>query len=196
MQVVEVTQERASRLPFRSRYPTAKLIAWMLAEAGLLRPFQPIRVIDITFGQGVFWHALRSKVVVAGVDVRRLDWAVRPRCFIEQPAQRWKKWLQEALDCLGGRVDLVVVDPPSQEWRRGREVGGRYHYRASRALGRPEGILEAGLGLARELGVPLLYHWKEPLGREHIVGPVAFRPFFHLLNQRAARYRSYFGVLA
>ena len=62
-------------------------------------------------------------------------------------------------------------------------------------MGGPREILEAGLAVAERLRVPLLYHYREPLDTGHVVGPVAFRPFFYVMNPRAAGYRSYFGIV-
>jgi len=183
-----------------SKYPVSCVVRDLLGQAGLLRPFEPVRIIDLTYGQGIWWYALKGKAIVAGIDIRKLDWVVRPRWFKISLAQAWDNWIEEALKALGGRVDIIAVDPPWQECIRGngcrgREIGGRYHYRASRAIGNPELILESARRLAGRLGAPLLYHFKHPLGGEHLAGPVAFRPFFYLLNPKAAEYRSYFGVI-
>lgn len=195
--IVTIDQVDVQRRRGCGRYPTSCIVRDLLNEAGLLEFAKPLRVIDVTYGQGIFWAVLRSKVVVAAVDIKRLDWRVRPRCFIQAAAQKWRAWLREALECLGNQVDIVAVDPPWQKWRRGREPGGRYHYRASRALGTLESILKAGIELAAYLNAPLLYHWREPLAQyEYLAGPVAFRPYFYIINPRAANYRSYFGVVA
>ncbi|MEB2836680.1 MAG: hypothetical protein GSR80_000627 [Desulfurococcales archaeon] len=199
MQVVD--QREAARLPFRSRYPSAKLVAWLLSEAGLLRFGEPLRVLDVTYGQGVFWDALKGRVLVAGFDIKRLGWVVRPRCFFEAPAWAWRYRVDEVEACLGGGPGLIAVDPPWEECAkgngcRGREPGARYHYRVSRAVGRPQLILEAAASAALHWSARLLVHYKERWVPEGfaVVVEAYWKPF--LPNVDKYGYRNWWGVLA
>ena len=98
-------------------------------------------------------------------------------------------------------MHVVVVDPPFQNCSRGNgcrgtryEVGGRWFYRVSRAVGTPEQILESAARLAGELGVPLLVHYESewvPEGFDIIVS-VFWRPS---LPHASESYRTWWGVL-
>lgn len=194
--VVELSQAEAARLPFRSRYPSSKLVAWLLAEAGVLRPLQPLRVLDLTYGQGIWWHAIRGRVAIAGLDVRRLNWVVKPRCFILSPAQEWRGARARLEECLGGPPDLVAVDPPWQECIKGNGCqASRRHYRVTAAIGSPESILEAAADAARAYRAPLLVHFRErwvPEGLNPVI-EVWWKPF--LPNVDKYGYRNWWAVL-
>ena len=72
-----------------SKYPVSCVVRDLLDAAGLLLFGKPLRVIDLTYGQGIWWYALKGKAIVAGFDPARLSWRVRPRCFFNSYAQRW-----------------------------------------------------------------------------------------------------------
>ena len=58
--VIDVIDQReAQKWPGRG-YPTSKMVVYMLREAGLLRPLKPLRVVDMTFGQGIWWMGLQQ----------------------------------------------------------------------------------------------------------------------------------------
>ena len=198
MQVVD--QREAAKLPFHSRYPSSKLVAWLLDRAGLLKPFKPLRVLDLTYGQGIFWDAIAHRVVVAGFDVKRLEWVTTPRCFFEAPAQDWKRYSSRIRECLH-RVDLVVVDPPWQKCVkgngcRGRGIGGRYHYRVSHATGSPQSILIAAADAAAYYNTPLLVHYKERWIPQdfNLLVETWWKPF--LPNVDKYDYKNWWGILA
>ena len=179
-----------------ARYPSSCIVVQLLDEAGLLRPLQPLSILDLTYGEGRFWAAL-SQAVVAGFDVRRLGWVRRPRCFWRAPAQHWQRYTSEIEECLAGRPQLIAVDPPWQRWQRGREVGGRYYYRAANAWGAPEEILRAAAEAAQHWQAPLLVHYATrwlPPGFTPVV-EMWWRPWFHLLNKKASNYKSWWAVL-
>ena len=182
-----------------ARYPIGCVVRDLLARAGVLRPLQPLRVLDLTYGQGIWWTAL-PQARVAGFDVKRLDWRRRPRCFFRQPCQSWRLREREIAECLGGHPDLVAVDPPWEKCVngngcRGREIGGRYHYRASQAVGSPESILEAARQAAEYFSAPLLVHYEAPWRPEGftVAVEVWWKPF--LPNVDKYGYRNWWAVL-
>ena len=190
-----ITQTWAAKLPFRSRYPTSKVVSFLLSEARVIPPLRPMRVLDLTYGQGIWWDALKHRVVVAGLDVRRLDWVVKPKCFFESMAQRWRLIERDILDCLGGRPDVVAVDPPFQRERRGREISGRVHYREELSFGPPQQIIEAAADAARHYGAPMIVHYRErfiPKNFEVVV-EAWWKPF--LPNVDKYDYKNWWGVL-
>ena len=67
-------------------------------------------VVDATYGVGGFWRGCRPRRLVA-VDLRRRRWLVEPDHFIQGDALS-RGVLEEARRAAGGRVDLLVVDPP------------------------------------------------------------------------------------
>jgi len=193
MLAIEITQQQAARLPFRSRYPSAKMVAGLLGHAGLLRPLEALRVVDLTYGQGIWWDAL-PQAAVAGYDVKQLSWVRRPRCFWQAPAWTWRYYIAEIEKCLGGHPNVIAVDPPWQTTRRGREPGGRYHYRVSRAFGSPQMILDAAAAAATYWHVPVLVHYKEqwiPDGFNVLV-EAWWRPFLYRAGQD---YRTWWGMI-
>jgi len=191
-----VSQIEVQRWPGRG-YPSSKLVLYLLREAGLLKPFERLRVVDMTFGQGVWWMSL-PQARIAGFDVRRLDWKRRPSCFFQQPCQSWRLRVAEIEECLGGQPDLVAVDPPWERCVKGngcRGRGARYHYRASRAVGPPESILEAARQAALYWGVHLLVHYETrwiPAGLKPVV-ELWWKPF--LPNVDKYDYRNWWAVL-
>ena len=172
------------------RAPVSCLITDMIAEAGVPQSVW----FDATYGEGRFYIAFRPRVLI-GADIRFLEWVVKPDAFILSPV--WSSW--RYLAKLGVRPEVYVLDPPWQECVkgngcRGREVGGRYHYRASLAVGSPETILGEGVKAAERLGVRyILVHWREEVKLEgwSLTQSVHFKPFL----PRATEYTSWFGLL-
>ena len=129
------------------KYPVSCLLQRLLVEAGLLQPFRPIRVLDLTFGEGRFWRAL-PQAIVYGFDVRRLRWHSRPYRFWQESCEKWTRVRDE-------KFDLVVADPPFSPYKR--EKRGHYKANGSVAL-----ILYEAWKAARYFHAPLLIHfmWK------------------------------------
>ena len=190
---VPVEMWRLQRAFPRCRYPYGTMVWLLLREAGL----RPRSVVDLTFGLGKFWSCWRPPLLV-GYDVRRLPWVVEPDVFRLGPA--WAAWW----DLREGRVprpDLVAVDPPWQQCRKGngcrpaiRGVGSSWWFRVSRAVGTPELILESAARVAVEAGVPLLVHFERewvPAGFSLVVG-VWWRPS---LPRASPGYRTWWGIL-
>lgn len=171
-----------------AKAPSSCVVRDLLREAGLLRPLQPIRVLDMTYGQGVFYVAFNARV--AGFDVKRLEWRVKPALFYQEPCWAWRRRLDEILRVLGG-VDVVAVDPPWANWYGTRSRKARMHY--SQAVGTPMDIIErCGAAAARLLGVPMLYHYAEPLRYRHVAGPVEFHGRSRYIREPRP---SFFGVV-
>lgn len=167
-----------------AKYPSACVVRDMLREAELLKPLRPIRVLDLTFGQGVFYAAINA--IVFAFDIQRLDWVTKPYMFYQKPCWAYRRYLDEI-----GDVDVVVIDPPWAQWDHRGSRRARNYY--SEALGRPEDILMCGINAAHDLGKPLLYHWREPLTNyKHIVGPIQFRGRSRYIKQPRP---SYYGVI-
>ncbi len=138
-------------------YPSSCLVRKLLGQAGLFKPFQHLRVLDLTFGQGIFYYSFRSKVQVYGFDIRRLDWVVKPYRFYNASCDKWKKQLPSDID-----FDLVVVDPPFSPYKRGQEK--RTHYRDNGSISL---CFTEALKAAERFAAPLLVHfmWKtQPYG--------------------------------
>jgi hypothetical protein len=183
-----------------ARYPTSCVVRDLLARSGLLKPLQPLRVLDVTYGQGIWWMTL-PQARVYGIDVKKLEWKRRPACFLQAPAWAWRSHAGEVEECLRGRPGLIAVDPPWQECVRGngcqgREIGGRYHYRVSAAVGSPEHILEAATEAARHYRAPLLVHYETRWVPEgfRVVVETWWKPF--LPNVDKYGYRNWWGILA
>ena len=166
-----------------ARAPVSCLIRQLLNEAGILQPLRIVRVLGLTYGEGRFWLALPQAFVV-GFDIRRVEWVRKPQKFFKKPCWAWRNYVN------GFSPDVVVIDPPWAEWRRGWDRRG--HYIKYNAVGTPEYILKCGIDAAKALRKPLLYHWKAPLIADHIVGPIEFWGRSRLANMRRP---SYFGAV-
>ena len=173
-----------------ARYPVSCIVRDLIGAANLFKPLTPINILDLTYGQGVFYYAIRSRVRVAGVDPRRLEWVVRPTCFIKSYAQKWKEWLDRVLECLGD-IDLVVVDPPWAQWKHKGSRKARQYYIAPVSLAID--IIEKALEVKEYLGVPVLIHYKERIDRGDIVVEVYFRGRSRYIREPRT---SWFGILA
>ena len=172
-----------------ARYPSACIVRELLLRAGLLEPFRPVRVLDLTYGRGIFWAAL-PQALIYGIDIRRLDWVRRPRCFRETTAWAWRRYASEVESCLGGSPGLVAVDPPWSE----RGSSTRRYYGLDRAVGSVDAILGAALHAATHYGSILLVHLKDrwvPEGFE-TVEEILWEPVTRYLN--AGSY-TWFGLL-
>lgn len=164
------------------KFPVSCVIRDLLVEAGVLKPFTVLRVLDLTFGEGRFWGAI-PQAKVWGFDVRKLNWVRKPYVFFNDSCGMWK----ERVGMLS--FDLVVVDPPFMPYRRGQER--RKHYEDNGCIPL---ILREGEKAALYFKCPLLIHfmWKVvPFGFK-VLSEVWFKPFTRYLN---SRYHSWFGVL-
>ena len=137
-------------------YPSSCLVRRLLGEAGLFKPFHHLRVLDLTFGQGIFYYSFRNSVQVYGFDIRRLEWVVKPYRFYNASCDKWRKQLPDT------GFDLVVVDPPFSPYKRGQEK--RTHYRDNGSISL---CLVEALKAAEHYHTPLLVHfmWRtQPYG--------------------------------
>lgn len=164
-----------------SRYPVSCIIRMLLREAGLLEPFKTITVLDLTYGEGRFWVTLPQAYIIA-FDIRRLKWHRKPQVFYNKPCWKFGDYVT--------KVDIIVIDPPWGEWRRGWDRRG--HYIKFNALGSPQQILQCGLDAMQKLGKPLLYHYKQPLDYQHLAGPIEF---YGRSRLAVIKKPSYFGVI-
>lgn len=136
-------------------YPSSCLVRNLLKEAGLFKPFQYLRVLDLTFGQGVFYYSFKSSVQVYAFDIRRLNWVTKPYRFYQASCDKWKKQLPS-----DARFDLVVVDPPFTPHVHRR----RGHYRDNGSISL---CLVEALKAAEQYNAPMLIHfmWRtQPYG--------------------------------
>jgi len=89
----------------------------------LLNVFNVRRILDLNYGVGGFYVA-RPHLDITGVDIRRWDWLVEPRRFIQAD-------MEEALGMVEGEVfDAAVMDPPftTKPSSRIEESGREYLY--------------------------------------------------------------------
>ena len=184
------------RLPGCSQAPGSCLVRVLLREAGLWPVGVKGFVLDLTFGRGKFYEAWPFRPRVIAYDIRRLNWVVEPTRFVKAPA--WAAFHHVRDGSLRDPVELVVVDPPWQDCRRGngciRRVGDRWFYRTSRMVGTPEMILESAARVSRLLGVPMLIHFSDrwvPEGFKVLV-EVFWKPS---LPRASKEYRSWWGLV-
>ncbi len=87
------TKPRCSRNPFSCFF------------CHLLNVFNVRRILDLNYGVGGFYTAC-PHLDITGVDIRRWDWLVEPRRFIQAD-------MEEALGMVEGDFfDAAVMDPP------------------------------------------------------------------------------------
>jgi len=145
-----------------SVYPSSCIVRDLIARAGLFKPFETLSVLDLTFGQGLFYYSFRNKAKVFGFDVQRLDWVVKPYRFYKASCDKWGKMLPDGIT-----FDLVVVDPPFSPYRRG--WGKRHHYRDNCSISR---CMYEAMKASEKFKTPILIHffWKTiPYNYETIV---------------------------
>ncbi|MCE4601251.1 MAG: hypothetical protein F7C38_06790 [Desulfurococcales archaeon] len=151
MQVIHQVEVQRKGGPCAA-YPSSCIVRDLLNEAGLLKPFEPLKVLDLTYGQGIFYYSIRSRVRVYAFDIRLLNWIVKPYMFYEKSCEHWKRVGLES-----EAFDLVVVDPPFSPYNRGWEKRGHYRDNGSIAL-----CMYEALKASEHFNVPLLVHffWK------------------------------------
>lgn len=158
----------------------------------MLKPFRQLRVLDLTYGKGLFWKTIPHALIYA-FDIRRLDWVRRPKCFMKAPAWAWRHYVNIITDCLRGKPDLVAVDPP---WAT-KGTSTRRYYGLDRAFGSIEHILDATVEAARHFNSYLLVHLKdryEPRGFD-IVTETYFLPITRYLNLHRENPYTWFAIL-
>ncbi len=128
------------------KYPSACLVRDLLTESGLIKPFSEFKVLDLTFGRGIFWAALPQAKVFA-FDIRKLDWVRKPYRFFHESCKNWKKRLANH------KFDLVCADPPFSPYHRGNDAR-KYYYERDIAL-----ILYEAIKAAEYYQAPLLVHF-------------------------------------
>lgn len=189
------------RLPGCSKSPSSCMV-WLLLDKAGLWPIPKDRwILDLTYGIGQFYNTKYFRgTLIAGYDVRKLEWRRKPNWFKQAPA--WAALHDLDRGTLPQPVWVVVVDPPFQECReknncRGilTEVGGRWFYRVHKGVGTPQQILESSAKLIKKLGVKLVVHFREewvPPGYKALVS-VWWKPS---LPNASEDYKTWWGVLA
>jgi tRNA1(Val) A37 N6-methylase TrmN6 len=73
----------------------------------LLSIFNIKKVLDLNYGIGGFYEKCHDNLEIAGVDIRKWDWLVKPHRFIQAD-------MIDALNRLGEgeKFDAAVMDPP------------------------------------------------------------------------------------
>lgn len=190
------------------RYPVSCLLLKMLFVDGGLPDalvkravlkysdfHEPLRILDLTFGEGRFYKAFdRSWLYIVGFDIRKLKWHVEPDEFYMLPSWRWSLYLKKPKY----QFDLVVADPPWAEWRRGWDR--RSHCLKSKMLGSDMQIIKDAVNAAEYFNSYVLIHWKKPYIPKNwsIVKGVYFKGRSRLANLDRGKYREYsswFGLL-
>jgi len=129
----------------------SRIVLMLLTRAGV-DVLSPLLVLDLTYGRGTWW-AEAPQAAVYGVDVRKLDWARAPRCFRLAPAQRWREFANDVVQCLGGPPQVVAADPPwgaeggllrslRRHWQK--SIGSRVH--PPRGVRRCQTLRRSGAG--------------------------------------------------
>ena len=129
------------------KYPTSCIVRQLIRK--LLEPLRPIRVLDLSFGEGRFYAALENKACVTGLDIQMLPWIVKPCRFYRANAMEWRARVPN-----NARFDLVVADPPWSPYRRGWEK--RFHYQANGGI---PAVMYAAEKAAKHYNAHLLIHF-------------------------------------
>jgi len=132
-----------------AKYPVSCVVRDLLSDAGLLKPFERFKVLDLTYGQGIFWYALPQAVVV-GFDVKELKHVREPYLFYHDDCGKWWMYLTPLI----WSFDLVVADPPWAKYA----FRTRKHFKGD---GEEERILNIGKWVSEVFHAPLLVHYKE-----------------------------------
>jgi hypothetical protein len=136
---------------------------------------RPLNIVDLTYGVGRFYRLSKPMIGrIVAVDATRHRWEVRPTTFYQMGCRVFVDKVLNGEIGLGD-VDIIVVDPPWSHEKRGvatRETGVSrqpYHLRGVDS----RSIIQATVRLAKVLGKPLLYRYREPLPCSHLVLAVA-----------------------
>ena len=132
---------------------------------------RPLSILDLTYGVGRFYRLGKAMIGrIVAVDVRKYEWEVEPTVFYQVDCRVFvDRVLKGEIEL--GDIDIIVVDPPWSHEKRGaaaRETGVSrqpYHLRGVDS----RSIIQAALKLAKVLGKPLLYRYREPLPCNHLV---------------------------
>ena len=135
---------------------------------------------------------LRERVYLVGIDIRKLDWHVKPDRFYQTAAWRWRHVVEP-----DEKFNLIVVDPPFSPWRRGQEK--RTHYHIHNMLGDPYTIIKYGVEAARHYQAYLLIHLHKkyiPKGFK-VLHEIYFQGLWRKHNNQAQikPYQTYFTIL-
>ncbi len=71
----------------------------------ILNVFGVRKVLDLNYGVGRFYEKCHDSLEIVGVDIRRWDWLVKPRRFIQAD-------MIDALSMVNEKFDAAVMDPP------------------------------------------------------------------------------------
>jgi hypothetical protein len=159
---------RGFRHGVRSYEIVRKLLGYVYAG-------RPLNILDLTYGVGRFYRLSKPMIGrIIAVDVTRHKWEVEPTVFYQMDCRVFvDKALKGEIEL--GDIDIVVVDPPWSHEKRGAAAGEvgisrqPYHLRGVDS----RSIIQATVRLAKVLGKPLLYRYKEPLICKHVIHVVA-----------------------
>ena len=168
-----------------AKYPVSCLIYKMLTS--VMEINSGTMVLDLTYGEGRFWKAFGLlKPYIIAIDIHRLKWHVIPDEFYQTAAWRWRHVVKHQ------HIDLVVVDPPWAEWRRGWDRRG--HYLLNKCLGSPKAIIDAAVDASRHYNAYLLIHYRERVVPNNMLPIIEkwFRGRSRLANLSK---QSWFGIL-
>ncbi len=130
-----------------AKYPSSCIVLQLLDQAGLLKPLHPIVILDLTYGQGIFYYSIKGKAMVYALDIRHLKWVIKPYRFMLKSCEHWREFGLES-------VDVIVVDPPFSPYKRGWER--RKHYEENCSVVK---CINEGLKAAEHYSRPLLVHY-------------------------------------
>ena len=167
-----------------AKYPSSCIVRQLLDSAGLLQFGRTLNVLDLTYGQGIFYYSIGLKVKVYGFDIHRLVWVTKPFAFYNTSCEKWKKVLPSSIG-----FDLVVVDPPWSIYRRGWEKRGHYYGNGSFVL-----CVTEAVKASEHYNAPLLLHapWKLVPPNYNVVTEVWFQGWSRLTKMPKP---TWFGLL-
>ena len=129
-------------------------------------------VVDLNFGLGRFYRIARKRIMyLIGVDILKHLWETKPDAFYQMPCQLFVHKVIKGEIELPQHVDLVVVDPPWSNNKRGvfpRKIGIShmpYHTKNVNT----NAIIMAAEKLAAHIHAKLLYRYNEFLTCNHII---------------------------
>jgi predicted RNA methylase len=129
-------------------------------------------VVDLTFGTGRFYRIARKRIAnLIGVDIEKHEWEIKPDVFYQMPCQLFVHKVLKGLIELPQHIDLVVVDPPWSQEKRGvfpvshMPRAALYHIKNINT----KAIIMVAEKLAAYLDAKLLYRYKECLTCNHII---------------------------
>lgn len=123
-----------------------------------------VRVLDLTYGKGRFYRKIINnyRPYIIGVDIEKHEWEVAPSEFHQMDMRQFNANVD---------VDVVVVDAPWSHEKRGvapKYTGISnmpYHMKGVSSIE----LTEHAIAIAKKLGVPLIYKYKEPIPNSCLV---------------------------